>query len=75
MLLGDTGAGTLDANRMVGPTVADRSIFPYLGAISFHNYHGLTDEDLQAWAESSRATNLPLLADEADPTLRRIAIP
>lgn len=67
MLLGDTGAGTLGANRMVGPTVADRSIYPYLGAISFHNYHGLTDEDLQAWAASSRTTNLPLLADEGGP--------
>jgi hypothetical protein len=67
MLLGDTGAGTKGANRMVGPTVADRSISPYLGAISFHNYHGLTPDDLQAWAASARETNLPLLADEGGP--------
>ncbi len=67
MLLGDTGAGTTAAHRMVGPTEADRSIYPYLGAISFHNYHGLTDADLKAWADSARATNLPLLADEGGP--------
>ena len=64
MLLGDTGAGTLAAHRMVGPTEADRSLYPYLGAISFHNYHGLTAPDLEAWAASAWATNLPLLADE-----------
>ncbi len=64
MLLGDTGAGTLAAHRMVGATEADRSIYPYLGAISFHNYHGLTPADLKVWADSARATNLPLLADE-----------
>lgn len=64
MLLGDTGAGTLAAHRMVGATEADRSLYPYLGAISFHNYHGLTPADLKAWADSARATNLPLLADE-----------
>ena len=67
MLLGDTGAGTSVAHRMVGPTEADSSIRPYLGAISFHNYHGLTDEDLKVWADSARHLNLPLLADEGGP--------
>ena len=64
MLLGDTGAGTLEAHKMVGATEADRTLYPFLGAISFHNYHGLTDDDLKAWAETARVINLPLLADE-----------
>ena len=67
MILGDTGAGTLEAHKLVYATEADRSIYPYLGAISFHNYHGLTDDDLKAWGDSARVTNLPLLADEGGP--------
>lgn len=64
MILGDTGAGTLEAHQLIRATEQDKSIHPYLGAISFHNYHGLTVEDLKAWAGSARALNLPLLADE-----------
>jgi len=67
MILGDTGAGTLESHKMVQATEADPGIYPYLGAISFHNYHGLTPEDLKAWADSSRVTHLPLLADEGGP--------
>ncbi len=64
MILGDTGSATLGAHQMVGATEADRSLYPYLGAIAFHNYHGVTEDDLRAWAESARVTNLPVLADE-----------
>ena len=47
-----------------GPNPGGPEPVPIPGAISFHNYHGLTPADLKAWADSAHATNLPLLADE-----------
>lgn len=67
MLLGDTGACTVDSNKIVLASQNDPSIHPYLGAIAFHTYHGVTDRDLKAWAESARITNLPLLVTEGGP--------
>jgi len=64
MLLGDTGAGTAEANRLVRVAQADKEQAAYLGGIAFHTYHGLTARDLDAWWESARATNLPVLVDE-----------
>ena len=67
MLLGDTGACTVSANEMVHASQDDRSIAPYLGGISFHSYHGVTDEALKAWSDSANKTNLPLFLDEGGP--------
>ncbi len=64
MVLGDTGACTLQSHALVGPSEADRSLLPSLGGVAFHNYHGLTPDALRAWAETARRTNLPLLCTE-----------
>lgn len=64
MLLGDTGHGTAVANQIVWPSINDPSIHNYLGAIAFHTYHGCTNTDLQAWAKSAEAINLPIMVTE-----------
>jgi hypothetical protein len=65
MLAGDTGAGTATANLMVLPTQNDPGIHPYVGAVSFHTWHGVMEPDLSAWAESARSMNIPLIVAEA----------
>lgn len=67
MLLGDTGAGTARANKIVMPAVNDPSIHQYIGAIAFHTYHGCTPVDLMAWAASAKELNIPILVDEGGP--------
>lgn len=64
MLLGDTGHGTAVANQIVWPSINDPSIHNYLGAIAFHTYHGCNTTDLQAWAKSAEAINLPIMVTE-----------
>jgi hypothetical protein len=67
MMIGDTGACTVASSKMVDPTLADPSIAPYIGAIAFHTYHGVTQPDLEAWAEKAKRSNLPLLVTETGP--------
>jgi hypothetical protein len=67
MLLGDTGAGTINSNKIVLPTVADSSIHKYIGAVGFHTWHGCTTADMQAWLSSAQKMNLPLMAVEGGP--------
>jgi hypothetical protein len=67
MLLGDTGAGTINSNKIVLPTDADSSIHKYIGAVGFHTWHGCTTADMQAWLLSAQKLNLPLMAVEGGP--------
>lgn len=64
LLLGDTGAGTSAANHLVDATVADPGIWRFLGAVSFHSYHGVTADDLKCSLASAKTTNLPLMLTE-----------
>lgn len=67
MLLGDTGAGTIRANKIVIPTVADSTIHKFIGAVSIHTYHGCTPADLKAWLLSAQKLNVPLMVVEGGP--------
>jgi hypothetical protein len=67
MLLGDTGAGTVNSNKLVLPTVANSEIHKYIGAVGFHTWHGCTTADMQAWLLSAQKLNLPLMAVEGGP--------
>ena len=67
MLLGDTGAGTVRSNKIVIPAVNDITTHEYIGAVSFHTYHGCTPPDLQAWALSAQKLNVPLMVVEGGP--------
>lgn len=67
MLLGDTGAGTVNSNKIVLPTVDDASIHKYIGAVGFHTWHGCTTADMRAWLLSAQKLNLPLMAVEGGP--------
>lgn len=64
MLLGDTGHGTAVANQLVWPSISDPSVHNTIGAIAFHTYHGCNTVDLEAWARSARAINVPLMVTE-----------
>jgi hypothetical protein len=67
MLLGDTGAGTMNSNKLVLPTVANSELHKYIGAVGFHTWHGCTTADMQAWLLSAQKLNLPLMAVEGGP--------
>lgn len=64
LLIGDTGAGTARANRIMSVIEQDPELHKYAGAVSFHTYHGVTTSDLEAWARSAAATNLPIMDAE-----------
>jgi hypothetical protein len=64
MLLGDTGHGTALANRIVWPSINDKDVNQYIGAIAFHTYHGCNERDLSEWARASKAINVPLMVTE-----------
>jgi len=67
IMLGDTGAGTVSANKIVIPAVEDPSIHPYIGAVAFHTWHGCTETDCKAWLLSAQKLNVPLLVTEGGP--------
>ena len=64
VLIGDTGAGTAKANKIMSIIEKDPGLHKYAGAVSFHTYHGVTTPDLMAWAQSAAATNLPIMVAE-----------
>jgi hypothetical protein len=67
ILLGDTGAGTIQSNKIVIPAVEDPSIHKYIGAVAFHTWHGCTEADCKAWLLSAEKLNVPLLVTEGGP--------
>ncbi len=67
MMLGDTGAGTIQSNKIVIPAVEDPSIHQYIGAVAFHTWHGCTEADCKAWAFSAQKLNVPLIVTEGGP--------
>lgn len=64
MLLGDTGHGTALANQIVWPSINDKDIHQYIGAIALHTYHGCNERDLNEWARAAKAINVPLMVTE-----------
>lgn len=64
VLIGDTGAGTAKANKIMAEIEKDPELHQYAGAVSFHTYHGVTTPDLEAWARSAKNTNLPVMVAE-----------
>ena len=64
MLLGDTGHGTAVANQIVWPSINDKEVHQYIGAIALHTYHGCNERDLSEWARASKAINVPLMVTE-----------
>jgi hypothetical protein len=64
ILIGDTGAGTAKASRIMSIIEKDPELHKYAGAVSFHTYHGVTTPDLLAWAASADNTNLPVMVAE-----------
>jgi len=67
ILLGDTAHGTPAALRYIGPSLADASLRPYVGAIAFHTWRGCTPDLLLRWGETARGLGLPLLVTEGGP--------
>jgi hypothetical protein len=61
-LLGDTSnAAAID---FIQPAMADEAALKYVGAISFHSWHGGSDRTLAAWGEAADRLNLPLFCAE-----------
>jgi hypothetical protein len=62
MLLGDTGdAPPID---FIGPALADPDAKPFVGAVSFHSWHGGTGELYSRWGAAARKLGVPLLVAE-----------
>ena len=62
MLLGDTGNPS--GVDFVRPAIQDLEARKYIGAVSFHSWHGGTDEQLTLWGEFAKQLNLPLFSAE-----------
>jgi hypothetical protein len=62
MLLGDTGNPT--GMEFIKPAIEDPDARKYIGAVSFHSWHGGTDAQLKLWGDAARKLNLPLFSAE-----------
>jgi O-glycosyl hydrolase len=62
MLMGDTGdPPPVD---FVNAAMADAQAVKYIGAVSFHSWHGGTDEQFARWRQAAKKLNVPLIVAE-----------
>lgn len=62
MLLGDTGDPT--PVDFINVALNDPDAAKYIGAVSFHSWHGGTDEQYVRWRTAANKLNVPLLVAE-----------
>jgi hypothetical protein len=62
MLLGDTGNPTGD--RFIDVALGDPEAAKYIGAVSFHSWHGGTVQQYTHFSDAARKLNVPLLVAE-----------
>ena len=62
MLLGDVSDAT--PTWFIGPTLNDRSAWPYVGAVSYHSWRGWSDSLLTFWHDAANRLDKPLLVGE-----------
>jgi O-glycosyl hydrolase len=62
LLLGDTGNPTGD--KFIDAAAADPEAAKYIGAVSFHSWHGGTTAQYQHFSEAARQLHVPLLVCE-----------
>lgn len=67
LLLGDTSNGTPFALSFIDAGVADQSAHQYIGALGFHTWGGMENENLLRWKAAAMQLQVPLLVTESGP--------
>ena len=62
MVLGDVSDAT--PTEFIRPSMEDPSVWPYIGAVSYHSWRGWSDELLTFWGDAAKKLNVPLLVGE-----------